>query len=198
MRPRQDPTAWSRRPLCRHYVLAIFDTATIRFRHADDISERSVHWATGCLPDGDSEPLGVWITPAVGGDCSSCVVADLQWRGVERIWHVTGGDAGSVPAAVAEAFSRTSVFSSNDRPGSEAGAAARERLPSAAELAAERVRNELIRALRRHGSFENEGAALDFISGALQRTERRLDRESAIAKGRPRHRSGAQTVPPGF
>ena len=45
---------------------------------------------------------------------------------------------------------------------------------------------------------ETEAAALDFISGALQRSKRRLDRESAIAKGRPRRRSGTQTVPPGF
>jgi transposase-like protein len=198
MRRGQDPIAWPTRPLCRSYVLVIFDAATIRLRSADHVSKRSVHWATGCLLDGECEPLGVWLASVFEADNSPQIVADLQRRGVERIWHLAGDVAGPVLPRVTEAFSSLSAFSSDDRACPDPTASARQYLPSSAELAAERVRNELVRALRRHGSFENENAALDFISGVLQRTERRLDRESAIAKGRPRQRSGAQTVPPGF
>jgi hypothetical protein len=66
------------------------------------------------------------------------------------------------------------------------------------ERVAERVRAYLIRAVRRHGHFENEAAALDFIAVALQRAERRLDRERLIAKERPRLDSGAQMAPRGI
>jgi hypothetical protein len=58
------------------------------------------------------------------------------------------------------------------------------------------VRNGLIRAVRRHGHFENESAALDFFALALRRAEHRLDRERQMAKERPRLDSGAQTATP--
>lgn len=197
-RPAQDPTSWAKRPLCRHYVLGIFDSATLRLRDADQVGRRSVHWAFGCLLDGACESLGVWFAPSGEADCGVSIVADLQRRGVERIWHVTGDDVVPVLQRVTESFAGTSVFSCGERSRAASPVVARPQLRSPVELMAERARNDLIRALRRHGGFENEGTALDFISGALQRTERRLDRESAIAKGRPRQRSGAQTVPPGL
>ncbi len=197
-RPVQDLSSWSQRPLCRRYVLGIFDTAIVRLRHAGQATQRPVHWAFGGLLDGESEPLGAWMAPASGEDASPGIVADLQWRGVERIWHVTGGAAAPVRAHVSAALSGTSVFSAGERSQAVAPVAARPTLASPAQLAAETARNELVRALRRHGGFESEAAALDFIHGALQRRERRLERASARAKGMPRPGSGAHTVPPGF
>ena len=60
----------------------------------------------------------------------------------------------------------------------------------------EEVRQGLVHAVRRHGSFESEAAALDFVAGALQRTERRLDRGGVNAKVRLLQVPGAQTASP--
>ena len=68
----------------------------------------------------------------------------------------------------------------------------------AADAIAEQVREYLIRVIRRHGPFENEAAALDFIAVGLQRAERRLDRERLVAKERPRLDSGARMAPHGI
>ena len=196
--PEEDWASLSRRPLCRRYVLGIFDATIVRLRGADGPSDRSVHWAIGCLVDGECEPLGVWIEAAAGADASVEMVADLMIRGVQRIWHVTGGDVGPVMARLPEAFSSTAVFSSDDRTLSGAPASARQRLPSAVERAAEGFRDDLVRAIRRHRAFDDEAAARDFVSRALQRMERRLDRGRAMARVMPPRPSGAQAVPPGF
>lgn len=44
----------------------------------------------------------------------------------------------------------------------------------------------LVRSVGRHGCFANQAAALDFVTGALLRAERRLDRERVVAVTAPR------------
>ena len=188
----------STRPLCRHYILGTFDIAIVRWRAAGGLHDHPVHWAFGWLADGECEPLGVWIESSRESGGPLPLLADLKRRGLERIRHVTGTDIGQLRERVAAAFPHTGVRSSAGRIARDASAASRRQVPESPELAAEKVREALARAIRRRGSFASEAAALDFISGALQRTERRLDRERAIAKVRPRQESGAQMVPPGF
>lgn len=193
-----EPRTWLRRPLCRRYVLGVFNTSIVRLRNDDKtLTARPIHWAFGCLVDGELEPLGVWASLAAESDTVQAAAADLQKRGVERIWHVTGGAGEWLLRHMTAAFSGTSVFSFDDRTIPNGAASPRRIERSAAEGAAEDAREYLVRAIRRHGGFENEATALDFVTAALQRMERRLDRDCA-AKGRPRQRSGAQTVPPGF
>jgi putative transposase len=50
-----------------------------------------------------------------------------------------------------------------------------------ADCTAMRVQQGLQKAIQRHGPFADQEAALDFICSALQRAERRLDRERAEA-----------------
>jgi transposase-like protein len=188
-------SGWLNRPLCRRYVLGIFDVAIVRLRDADGCRDQPVHWAFGWLADGECEPLGAWIEPKRGAECPLQMLEDLKGRGVERIWHVMGTDRGNLKERVTAAFTSTTVCSSVDRVLAEALAAARRRVLPSPERVAEHVREGLIRAIRRQGSFENEAAALDFIAGALQRAERRLDRERVIAQARPRQDPGAQMVP---
>ena len=188
---------WATGPLCRHYMLGVFDAAIVRLPDVHHLHDRSVHWAFGVEADGACEPLGVWLAPADGADASLRIVGDLAFRGVERLWHVTGGAAGAILERVSHTFSGTSVFSSDDRTRRDVGRPPRRREPSPAELGAEIARRQVLGAVRRHGSFANEIAALDFVSGALQQTGRHSDRAGA-ATGWPRQRSGAQTVPPGF
>jgi len=176
------PSAWRERPLCRRYVLAIFDVAAVRLREAKYLRDRSVPWAIGWLADGPCEPLGAWIEPETGADGVPRMLADLQGRGVERIAYVAGIACLRDPASAA--FCGTIVRSPVDPRLAEATAASPSLGLAPPELVAEEVRQGLVQAVRRHGSFESEAAALDFIAGALQRAERRLDRAGANAKGR--------------
>jgi transposase-like protein len=193
------PLHGSMRPLCRRYALGVFDIAVVRWRDADGLRGHPVHWAFGWLADGESEPLGVW--PESGDGSGSPLqlqlIAGLKSRGLERIGHVVGTDIEQLREQLAAAFSSRGDRSSAERTLADAPAVPRREAPASTPRAAEDVRAALTRAIRRQGSFASEAAALDFISGALQRTERRLDRERAIAKVRPRHESGAQMVPAG-
>jgi hypothetical protein len=188
--------SWLRRPLCRRYVLGIFEVAVVRLRESGGFRAHPVHWAFGWLVDGECEPLGVWIESERGSEVPLQMFADLKCRGVERIWHMTGTGVGHLQERVSAAFPGTTFHSSIDRGLADALATSRWHAPLSPELAAEQVREGLIRAIRRHGSFESEAAALDFIAGALQRAERRLDRERVIAEVMSRQDPGAQMVPP--
>ena len=191
-------SGWLKRPLCRRYILGIFDASVVRLRDADGFRDHPVHWAFGWLADGECEPLGAWIGSENGAESPLRMLADLKRRGVERIWHVTGTDVGDLQERVSAAFSSTMARSSVDSLLADARAASRRRGLPSPELVAEHVREGLTRAIRRHGSFESEAAVLDFVAGALQRTERRLDRGGVIAKVRPRQDPGAQMASPRF
>jgi transposase-like protein len=192
------PSNVSRRPLCRHYVLGFFDTAVVRWRDAQAFHDLPIHWAFGWLADGECEPLGVWIEPDAASEGPLRLLTDLKARGLERIRHVAGTDTARLREHAAAAFSSAGRGSSAERIVAQVSAASRRHVPASLERSAEEVGEALARAIRRRGSFASRVAALDFVSGALQRMERRLDRERAIAKVRPRHESGAQMVPPGF
>jgi len=186
-------SGWSNRPLCRRYVLGVFDVVVVRSRDADGCRDHPVHWAIGWLPGGECDFLGAWVESESGSESPLQMLADLKRRGVERIWHVTGTDRGNLQERVAAAFSGTTDRSSAESLLTDARATSRRVLPSP-ELAAEHVREGLIRAIRRQGSFENEPAVLDFFAGALQRMERRRDRGAVMAKARPRQDAGAHRV----
>jgi hypothetical protein len=192
------PSGWLRRPLCRRYILGIFDVSVVRLRDADGFRDHPVHWALGWLADGECEPLGAWIESERGAEIPLQMLADLKGRGVERIWHVTGTDVGHLQGLVSAAFTGTTARSSVDRLLTEALAASPRRGLPSPELVAEHVREGLVRAVRRHGSFESEAAALDFVAAALQRMERRLDRGGVMATVRPRQDAGAHRVPLGI
>jgi transposase-like protein len=179
-----DLTSCLRRPLCQRYVLCVADAVVVRWRHAAGVRERELHWLFGWLADGECEPLGAWMGP----QSLRQMRADLKDRGVLRISHVARlHDA--LPQSEGAACSIEMAF-----PG--AMTSPRPALWPAAQAVADDVRQRLARAVRRHGSFENDAVALDFVAGALQRAERRLDRERRIAKERPRLDSGARMAPP--
>jgi transposase-like protein len=158
---------WLDRPLCRRYESAIFDVATVRLCVADGLARRRVRWAFGWLADGECEALGGWMDPADGTPDPRQLLAGLQARGLERIRYLAGPGTGSVP----------------------------DPMPQPTLLQAAQVRVRLARAIRRHGCFETEAAVLDFVSDALQRAERRLDRERLIAKGKLRLDPGVRMAP---
>jgi transposase-like protein len=179
-----------KQPLCRSYALGAFQLVAVRVRDAEGVREVAMRWGWGWLADGECEPLGAWLGSSLVG-----VFADLKSRGVERIWHVTGTDAGLSCGPPSAELGDSALCI--DRLFGEGPAGSRWDTWGASALAVEQVRDGLVRAIRRHGCFDSEAAVLDFMAGALQRTERRLDR-GMIAKGRTRQATGAQLGAPGI
>jgi len=181
--PERDPSAVQSRPLCRRYALVIPAVTPVRVRDAGGIGTQPLFWAFGWLADGECEPLGLCL----GAQALPRMLDDFRSRGLERVWHLEPpGDGGAQEAEDAMLAIERSF------PGALASSRPH-MLPSAAAVA-EDVRDRLIRAVRRHGPFEDEAAALHFVADALQRTERRLDRERLKARARPRLDSEVQAA----
>ena len=181
--PEHDLTSVSSRPLCRRYALAIADVTSVRVRDARGIQKHPLFWVFGWLADGECEPLGLCL----GAHALTPMLDGFRRRGLERIWHVEPlGDGGAQEAEVATL--------AIDRSFPGALASSRPAMIASAMTVAKEVRDGLLRAVRRHGHFENEAAALDFFALALRRAESRLDRERQMTKGRPRLDSGAQAA----
>jgi transposase-like protein len=169
--------AWLTRPLCRRYVVGVFEPATVRCRHGDAVRKLDVEWAFGWLSDGECEPLGAWIKPDPASDHEAALVADLEIRGVEWLWSAVGCGRESIAGAFMNRTPRALV----ERILVQAQhASERENQPSP-KLVTERIRESLNRAIGRHGVFETESKALDLIAVVLQRAERRLDQERLAA-----------------
>jgi hypothetical protein len=184
--PERDMSSVSGRPLCRRYALAIAEVSLVRVRDAGALREHPLFWVFGWLADGECEPLGLCI----GARALPRMLEDFKSRGLERIWHVEPAGDGCAQDAGVAALAIDRSF-----PGALASSRPH-MLPGAAAVAKD-VRNGLVRAVRRHGHFENEAAALDFFALALRRAEHRLDRERQTAKERPRLDSGTQTATAG-
>jgi len=165
-------TQWLQRPLCRRYVLTFFDVVVARLRDGAGFRDLRVHWAFGWLVDGEGEALGAWVDSGDGVVDPARLLAGLQVRGFERTGYLAG----------------TGTCTGIDE----------ERVSRSIQLEAEQVRARLNRAVRRRGSFEIEAAVLDFMADALQRAERRLDRERLVVKGQARLDSGVRMAPPGL
>ena len=182
--------AWARRPLCRSYVFGVFDVATARWCDARGKSAHRMHWALGWLPDGECEPLGVWIERPSDG--VGPILADLKERGVGRIWRVVGAEGWSTATRRDATILVRSVSRSALALDAGAGAVLPQHGVASPLLFADQVREALGRAIRRHGSFEDESAALGLVAGVLQRAERRLDRERLVANEQSRLAAGAK------
>ena len=166
------------------YALVVFDFTVARIRDTIAPRDLEVYWAIGWLVDGECEPLGVWIDPQRRGESPHQMLDDLKSRGVERIWHATGPGIEPLQDHLAATFPGATFDSYADPVLTEALAEARGRVNQPAELVAEQVRERLIRAIRRRGSFESEAAAVEAVAGALQYLERQLDLGADLSKAR--------------
>lgn len=192
----QSSSPWLTRPLCRRYVLGYFDGIAVRVHDASGVCQHSIRWALGWLLDGECEALGAWIDPPKHFAGLRQTLADLKSRGVERIWNMAGSEIVNLDEEVL-AFA----------PGMKSPSSLKSNIPRAlaesrwsgahiAALEVEGVRKGLVGAVRRRGTFESKDAALAFMARALERAERRLDRERCIAKVSPRDDLAAQLAPP--
>jgi len=173
--PEHDPSSVRGRPLCRRYALVIPVVTPVRVRDAGGIGTHPLFWVFGWLADGECEPLGLCL----GAQALPQMLDDFKSRGLERVWHLEPLGGGCVQEAEVATLAIDRSF-----PGALASSRPH-MLPSATAVAKD-VRDGLVRAVRRHGHFEDEAAALGFVARALQRAERRLDRERLLASAQPR------------
>ena len=173
--PERDPSSVQGRPLCRRYALVIPGVTPVHVRDTGGIGEHPLFWILGWLADGECEPQGLCL----GAQALPQMLDDFRSRGLERVWHLEPLDDGCAQEAEGATLAIERAF-----PGALASSRPR-MLPNAAAVAKD-MRDRLIRAVRRHGHFENETAALDFVARALQRAERGLDRERLMARAQPR------------
>lgn len=169
---RSNPS-WLGKPLCRRYLASTFEVTSFKCGVAGALRKQQAGWAFGWLPDGECEGLGVWLRTAPEWAWGPAVVDDLRIRGVERLLYVTGTAPSDVPAAFSGGTSRMSM----ERLLAQAlDASERHGLPAPAQVG-KQIRGSLDRAIGRHGAFDGEAAAIDFIAAFLQRAERRLGQE---------------------
>ena len=182
---------WLSRPLCRQYVVVVPRTVHLSVQYAAGVRLRSVYWLFGRLSDAESEPLGAWLRADSSG-LQPKLHGELKARGLERIRYLFVGDSGEDSSGLLSGYPGARLLGMNWQvaEGDEAQVPA----VHGAARAAYDIHAALARSIRRHGSFANPSAALDFVAATLQRAERRMDRERAIAKVRPRLDSGAQTA----
>ena len=181
--PEHDLGSVASRPLCRRYALAVPAVTLVRVSDATGVREHSLFWVFGWLADGECEVLGLCL----GAHALPRMLDDFRRRGLERVWHVEPIGDGCAQEVESATLAIERAF-----PG--ALASSRPHLLPGALAVSAGVRDGLTRAVRRHGHFEDEAAALDFLARALHRAERRLDRERQVAKEWPRPGSGAQTA----
>ena len=181
--PECGPSAVQGRPLCRRYALVIPGVAPVHVRDAGGIGKQPLFWVLGWLADGECEALGLCL----GAQAPPQMLDDFRRRGLERVWHLEPPDDGCAQEAVGATLAIERAF-----PGALASSRPH-MLPDAAAVARD-IGDRLIRAVRRHGHFESEAAALDFVVRALQRAERGLDRERLMARTQPRLDANAQVA----
>lgn len=84
-------------PLCRSYLLAMFDDLFVD-AHEDGASRRwRFRWAIGVLADGQQEMLGMWHDSTSKDVNRQDASNDLVRRGVERIQCIAGFDPNTEP-----------------------------------------------------------------------------------------------------
>lgn len=189
------------RPLCCRYLLVRFEALYLWVRTEESVSVVPVRWALGALADGQCDVLGAWVEPFSGVLNWHEVFDDLAARGVERIRFIVTAE----PDAVSAAYPHATVLNSVApllRPGSMLTAAAAPteapteaptdalsprllRVLTSADEAARKMQAQLIRVVRRHGSFADCEAAVAFLAHSLERSERGLGTGLACLPGLP-------------
>lgn len=142
------------RPLCRRYVLVVFDHVVMRWQDQGEPREAPVCWALGWLTNGDSEPLDAWLDPDPAG-----LARELRGRGVERIWRLTG----TASASIREHLTRAFHISGAPHP-----------VGATAVATAEAIRIKMERAIRRRGRFDSAASGLEHVERWLEREQRLL------------------------
>ena len=161
--------AWNTRPLCVRYRSLDLVSVSLTVGHTDAITHVHWRWGLARFTARQYEVLGAWpakLTP-------ESIMGDLHLRGVNRIKEVFV-DGAEIEWATGGPQSRPS-----GEPSSELSRApaldGRDRAPQKGmEPSVQRLRNSVLRSIKRSGPFASELAAEEFLLATLEKADRRL------------------------
>lgn len=182
--------AWNTRPLCARYRSLELVSVSLIVGRADAITQVHWRWGLARFTARRYEVLGAWpagVTPV-------SIMGDLHLRGVDRIKEVFV-DGEEIEWGTGDPQSRASGAPCSEHSGVPA-LDGRERIPrKAMDHAAQRLRNSVLRSIKRRGPCASELAAEELLLATLEKADRRL--WSAPAKRTVAARGGKKATSAG-
>lgn len=168
-----EPACVSSKALCCRYL--VVHLSKVGVPAVGGQASRSSGWysALGLASDGGFEVLGLWR--GEGDELPQRIAADLNVRGVERIDALLAD--GGVSDALARFRPRLICAVGEGALGAGGLAPHLQSAVLRTEAAAQWLQARLQRSVLRHGPFESDAVAADFIAAALTRAERALQGE---------------------
>ena len=161
--------AWNTRPLCVRYRSLDLVSVSMTVGHADAITQVHWRWGLARFTASHYEVLGAWpaqMTPV-------SIMGELHLRGVNRIKEVFV-DGAELEWGAASPQSRLSDALCSELLGVPA-LDGRDRVPrKGLDSTVQRLRNSVLRSMRRNGPFAGELAAEKFLLATLEKADRRL------------------------
>jgi hypothetical protein len=166
---------WLFRPLCRRYLLVIFESLPIYVEEGGVVYGRPLHWALGALADGQYEVSGVWSEPVSNLSNWEEIFKDLRVRGVEKIRFVLNGESVALDSVLSTAYPGAVPLPAVWKLGSLVGLPLRHRcMALKIEAAMQQLQFRASRAIRRYGCFsdpeEARAFAMDILAHAQQKS----------------------------
>jgi transposase-like protein len=182
-------SAWSEHPLCFRYQVVCLQTQLMSLS-SGGATDVTLQWAVGTCDGGRREVLGVWQSPPLGCPAWKEPFDDLALRGVERIRFVVSAHADAAQAALLGATILTPGTQHGcATPGTTSAPPARlRRIAESAQKQASLMQSELERQIHRHGPFDSNASALDFLEKALERLDRRFWTDAPVRAHAARRR----------
>jgi len=165
-----ESSRWFSGTLCCRYLVVRFDRLRLPMRHEGAIAKVDWHWALGFFTDGRFEVVGAWRDE--GADTPHRVAQDLHDRGIEWIKALAGED--SLVSAMDRFRPRACRQSTTELALSGAFGPRMRQAIRWTEIAAQQLQGRMQTAARKHGPFDDNDAAADFIAQAFQRADRDL------------------------
>lgn len=185
---------WLARPVCGKYSVGILRSAVVDGSESEPTADRCAYWLLGCMPEGEAEILGLWMSAERTTSVPHQMFADLYARGVENIFLLVdcvSGTAGARPAGTMPhdlggiRCGRVLALEASSLGSSPALLTLRPAVRRAALLGAERVeaiQRLVSHAIAGHAAFADEAQALAFVAKQLMRADRRL--RQPVSRGR--------------
>ena len=163
-------------PLCRRYLLVLFETLPVRVNEQGvALSDWALVWALGALADGQYEMTGAWVGRRLREPAWSDVLDGLQVRGVEHIRFVVSANAGELNSALEGRYPNALVVATGSAPCACDALPRRHRSALVASREAMRhLQYHASRSIVRHGPFSSPRHASAFVIDRLERALQRV------------------------
>lgn len=164
-------------PLCRTYAAVTVEVVRIQLLEQFGPRSATAHWALGGLASGEMEVLGVWLQLGSSEGTWPEILGQFQDRGVEAIRVISSADPLIAAAAVRAAYPQSRLIRVGEVESGEMDICLPprlQRLVRSVKFATAHLQDIVLRAVRRHGSFDRPEWATSFLFDKLERAEQGL------------------------